>query len=536
MSAILKSQTKKPQTWTKDVMDSVLEEGDRLYLCLNTNNYLMLEDFPKEMDGFYHVLEISDISTGSVLRKTDSSDRLYLSLQSALSKALDEPESKALFTVGNSSPSYSCAILRENSNYFLYDPHSRSEAGMATADGCAILTEHTSLWAICLFIQHLSASLSKVRDLPFEIAKVNVLVDTSKSDQMDVFEGFSDSEVSDGEVSCRMYMMQNIVSDVSVSDVSSVNSDDISIPNVNSAYCSDAFMSDVSSICSDDMIFNDVNLDQLNDSSFLLKSFDDCIFNPLDEHEATYSTVKDVDDLQANASLHFAAESERNISSQQLSDSQQNDDLSLTGSIDENSQPLHCQAKDSMVSDSTAANLELPNSPSSTIPVDQHSDNPVGDNEIPTQSSECIDDTPVLSSDTSHTDPSEARTSNRTRKRARNENNWKRNILKMRKNSGQSYITFSGKTKRAKVLKKGCGQACKRQCHSNISEEHRERIFHEFWGTGSYAKQREFISNSVKDVPVQRVRYTNKRKQRNITRKYTLRLGVDTFRVCKQFL
>ena len=163
-----------------------------------------------------------------------------------------------------------------------------------------------------------------------------------------------------------------------------------------SAYCSDTFMSDVSSVCSDDMIFNDVNLDQLNDSSFLLKSFDDCIFNPLDEHEATYSTVIDVDGLQANASLHFAAESERNISSQQLSDSQQNDDLSLTGSIDENSQPLHCQAKDSVVSDSTAANLELPNSPSSTITVDQHSDNVVGDNEIPTQSSECIDDTPVL--------------------------------------------------------------------------------------------------------------------------------------------
>ena len=82
-------------------------------------------------------------------------------------------------------------------------------------------------------------------------------------------------------------MMQNILSDVSVSDASSVNSDDISIPNVSSAYCSEAFISDVSSICSDDMIFNDVNLDQLIDSSFLLRSCDDCIYNQLDEHEAT---------------------------------------------------------------------------------------------------------------------------------------------------------------------------------------------------------------------------------------------------------
>lgn len=185
------------------------------------------------------------------------------------------------------------------------------------------------------------------------------------------------------------------------------------------------------------MISNDVNLDQLNDSTFLLKSFDNCIFNPLDEHEANYSTVIDAGDLQANVSLHFAAESERNISSQQLSDSQQNDKLSLTGSIYENSQPLYCQAKESMVYDSTAANLELPNAPSSTIPIHQHySDNAVGDDVIPTQSSECIEDTPVLSSDTSHTHPSEARTSNRTRKGARNKNNWKRNVFNMRKKLG----------------------------------------------------------------------------------------------------
>ena len=150
----------------------------------------MLEDFPKEMDSFYHVLEISDISTGSVLRKTDSSDSLYVPLQSALSKALDEPESKASFTVGNLSPSYSYAIWRENSNDFLFDPHSRKEAGMASADSCVIVTEHTSLWAVCLFIQYLPASLSKERDLPFEIAEMNALVDTSKSDQMDVLRGF----------------------------------------------------------------------------------------------------------------------------------------------------------------------------------------------------------------------------------------------------------------------------------------------------------------------------------------------------------
>lgn len=79
---------------------------------------------------------------------------LYLSLQSALSKEPNEPQSKALFTVKKPFLSDPGAIWCDNSNSFLFDPHSRNESEMATADVYAILTGNTHLKAICLYIQH----------------------------------------------------------------------------------------------------------------------------------------------------------------------------------------------------------------------------------------------------------------------------------------------------------------------------------------------------------------------------------------------
>ena len=68
----------------------------------------------------------------------------------------------------------------------------------------------------------------------------------------------------------------------------------------------------------------------------------------------------------------------------------------------------------------------------------------------------------------------------RSRKRQRNEKQWKKNITKLRKNSGQSYVTSSGIIKRAKLIQSGCGLNCKNKCQSKINSEQREKIFHEY--------------------------------------------------------
>ncbi|XP_052278769.1 uncharacterized protein LOC127877153 [Dreissena polymorpha] len=123
-----------------------------------------------------------------------------------------------------------------------------------------------------------------------------------------------------------------------------------------------------------------------------------------------------------------------------------------------------------------------------------------------------------------------------TRKRQRNEVNWKRNITKRRKNSGQSYVSSSGKIKRAKKVKNGCGQNCRKKCHSKISPEQREAIFDEFWKLGSYPKQKEFLCSTVKESKVKRVRVRDTIiKDRKMSRNYLFQVNGLNVDVCQQF-
>ena len=250
LSAILTFYTQKPRNWATSDMNNILHHGDEMYAALQTDNYLMLEDIPKELDGFYLVNKLSSVFTGSTLRT--SCDNMYYSLEAALTQTLSKPESKAILIVGHSTPSYSCGVLYEDNTFFLFDPHSRSDTGMSTPDGFAIMTEHASVNPLTLFIRHLSATLSEARDLPFEIAELNALVDSSK--ELDEFDGFS--EVSEGEVSCLIYMAQDM-SDVSISTVSSV--------------------------VSEDPILSDIDIEQqLHNDSIFIQSFDDNIFANVD--------------------------------------------------------------------------------------------------------------------------------------------------------------------------------------------------------------------------------------------------------------
>lgn len=82
---------------------------------------------------------------------------------------------------------------------------------------------------------------------------VNALADSSK--EMDEFDGFSESDVSEGEVSCLMYMVQDV---------------------------SDSSVSSVSSVASEDVILNDVVIEALNDSAVFMESFDDKSFDNVD--------------------------------------------------------------------------------------------------------------------------------------------------------------------------------------------------------------------------------------------------------------
>ena len=42
-------------------------------------------------------------------------------------------------------------------------------------------------------------------------------------------------------------------------------------------------------------------------------------------------------------------------------------------------------------------------------------------------------------------------------------------MIKIRKNTGLSYVGHTGNVKRAKIMKKGCGESCRQKRHSKIN-------------------------------------------------------------------
>jgi len=68
------------------------------------------------------------------------------------------------------------------------------------------------------------------------------------------------------------------------------------------------------------------------------------------------------------------------------------------------------------------------------------------------------------------------------RKRQRNEDNWKRNIVKKLRNEGKLYEShiMSKKMRKERQMKSPCKETCKLKCASKFAEEDRKKLFSEF--------------------------------------------------------
>ncbi|KAK7474659.1 hypothetical protein BaRGS_00034083 [Batillaria attramentaria] len=124
------------------------------------------------------------------------------------------------------------------------------------------------------------------------------------------------------------------------------------------------------------------------------------------------------------------------------------------------------------------------------------------------------------------------------RKRVAHPENWKRNVRKQLKLSGQQYTSSRGKTIQAKRLKVVDCSKCKLKCTEKISHEERETVFQTFYDLQNYERQKDFVCRHVEekrtrtyldesDQPVQ--------KKRLVDRKYFFTVGGEKVRVCKRF-
>lgn len=81
----------------------------------------------------------------------------------------------------------------------------------------------------------------------------------------------------------------------------------------------------------------------------------------------------------------------------------------------------------------------------------------------------------------------------KSRKRTRNEGNWKRNVAKSRRQRGEAYISARGKPVPGVTMKDTCSATCTRKCREKFSHEERLSVFRRYYQLESYERKRDFI-------------------------------------------
>lgn len=111
---------------------------------------------------------------------------------------------------------------------------------------------------------------------------------------------------------------------------------------------------------------------------------------------------------------------------------------------------------------------------------------------------------------------------------------WHKNIKKIKRNSGQSYTTSSGKEIPARKVKSSCTETCRLKCSSKISDSERQEIHLSYWALSDIVKQREFLVRHFEPI---KPKYTMRKpgSKRTYNNRYYFNIQQNRVQVCKTF-
>ena len=128
-----------------------------------------------------------------------------------------------------------------------------------------------------------------------------------------------------------------------------------------------------------------------------------------------------------------------------------------------------------------------------------------------------------------------------SRKRKREPENWKRNVMKKAYNSSQEYSHVVNKADESKLtktikkreLKPPFTEKCKLKCQDSFPEEVRRKIFSDFYSAGDKLLQSQQIARLVSQHQKEQARTkdTNVESRRNYSRVYKLLVNGNPVRV-----
>lgn len=121
-----------------------------------------------------------------------------------------------------------------------------------------------------------------------------------------------------------------------------------------------------------------------------------------------------------------------------------------------------------------------------------------------------------------------------TRKRIKCVDQWKRNVRKVKRNSGQFYTTSTGRNFNKKQLQPPCTDKCKYKCTIHFTNTMREKLLELFWLMADVSKQRAFIVKCT-TVVMPKYKYQKEGSTRLSNSSFFLPIDDVNKRVCKKF-
>lgn len=128
----------------------------------------------------------------------------------------------------------------------------------------------------------------------------------------------------------------------------------------------------------------------------------------------------------------------------------------------------------------------------------------------------------------------------RSRKRKRNTQGWKRNVRQLSRANGKEYVSRKGKLVAGKKPCGGCEEGCRFKCGVMISEDKQVQLCNEYYSLQDIQCKSQFLCSAVTEVAVRRrsidaatgEAVSTKRKK---SREYYLMSDDDRMRVCRNF-
>ena len=121
----------------------------------------------------------------------------------------------------------------------------------------------------------------------------------------------------------------------------------------------------------------------------------------------------------------------------------------------------------------------------------------------------------------------------RGRKRLRVESEWKRKKMKLQKDRGEAYTTYTGTQKPSKEVK-NLTCKCQYSCREKLDEKECERLFTDFYKLGEYDTQNKYLFGLLGRMDVKRKKRGSATSRKN-TIVYHVRLVDGTrVQVCKK--